>query len=448
MRHHAGAADARHQHGVGRVERGQLRLGQARQHAGDAAVAAPTCCWPSHLGAVHRDEARAEAVEAGEILVAGRLVDGALGAELGLERRHGHAVRLHAAVAAALAHGRIDEHALVGIGEQAALAPAPLLGRAGLVVEQHGHARAPRAAPSARLCRSRRWWTGMPCGMKPAGYLWGSSVTTTTFSTPSASTWLDDHRHGHAAVERLAAGHGDRVVVEDLEGHVDAGRPRRADGQAARVDVGAVAQVLEHVRGLGERRLADPVGALAAHLGEALGASGPSSAPCSGSRCRRRRASPPARRSRNCAGSRGRNRGCGWRPRPWSGWLPLRRFSSATWALMSSPAPLRISRSPSLMAMSVGSSAYLAGNSHCSFSSFLPSTRGRFGRSYSCSLTCVSISARFSSITRIRSSPSANLQHALRLERPGHADLVEADAELVGLHLVDAELVEAWRTSR
>ena len=46
QRHHAGAADARHQHGVGLVERRQLRLGQARQHAGDAASRRPAC-WPS-----------------------------------------------------------------------------------------------------------------------------------------------------------------------------------------------------------------------------------------------------------------------------------------------------------------------------------------------------------------------------------------------------------------
>ncbi len=73
-------------------------------------------------------------------LLHGRLVDGALGAELGLQRDHRDAVRLHAAIAAALAHGRIDEHALVGIGKQAALAAAALLGGAGLVVEQHGDA--------------------------------------------------------------------------------------------------------------------------------------------------------------------------------------------------------------------------------------------------------------------------------------------------------------------
>src|SRR6185436_16238758 len=79
---------------------------------------------------------------------------------------------------------------------------------------------------------------------------------------------LQDHGNGNAAVERLSAGHGDGVVVEDLVGHADASGPRGADGEAAGVDVGAVAQVLEDVPGIGEGRLADPVAALPAHLGE------------------------------------------------------------------------------------------------------------------------------------------------------------------------------------
>ena len=49
----------------------------------------------------------------------------------------------------------------------------------------------------------------------------------------------------------------------------EAGGDRRADGHIARVIVGAVAEILEHVLPLGERCLADPVGALAAHLGVA-----------------------------------------------------------------------------------------------------------------------------------------------------------------------------------
>ena len=107
--------------------------------------------------------------------------------------------------------------------------------------------------------------------LRAGGYFSGSSVTMTTRLAPSAATCARDLRHGEAAVVRLAAGHRDRVVEQDLVGDVGAGRDRGADRQVAGVVVGAVAEVLEHVRALGERRLADPVGALAAHLGEARG---------------------------------------------------------------------------------------------------------------------------------------------------------------------------------
>ena len=57
----------------------------------------------AQLAAVDGDEGRAEALDAGIILVAGRLVDGALAAEFGFQRLDRNAVRLHRAIAAALA---------------------------------------------------------------------------------------------------------------------------------------------------------------------------------------------------------------------------------------------------------------------------------------------------------------------------------------------------------
>ena len=81
---------------------------------------------------------------------------------------------------------------------------------------------------------------------------------------------------GHALdrerpVHRLAAGHRHRVVVENLVGHVDAGGDRSPDRQNAGVEISAVADVLEDVRGLGEGRLPDPARALAPHVGEGRG---------------------------------------------------------------------------------------------------------------------------------------------------------------------------------
>ena len=98
----------------------------------------PCACFSA--AAVHGDEARAEAVDAGIVLVAVGLVDLALAAELGLHRQHRHAVGLHAAVAAAFADRRVDERRAWPDRASAALAPAALLGRAGLVVDQHADA--------------------------------------------------------------------------------------------------------------------------------------------------------------------------------------------------------------------------------------------------------------------------------------------------------------------
>src|SRR3546814_3474803 len=56
-------------------------------------------------------------------------------------RFRSHAVRLHAAVAAALADRLVDEHPAVRILHRPALAAAALLGGTGLVVDQHGDAR-------------------------------------------------------------------------------------------------------------------------------------------------------------------------------------------------------------------------------------------------------------------------------------------------------------------
>ena len=87
-----------------------------------------------------------------------------------------------------------------------------------------------------------------------------------------AAHLVRDLRHAQRAVDRLAAGHRDRVVVEDLVGDVDAGGDRLADRERAGMEVRAVAEVLEHVRRFGERRLARPGHAFAAHVREGVGA--------------------------------------------------------------------------------------------------------------------------------------------------------------------------------
>ncbi len=263
--HDAGAADAGDDDAIGLVDHRQLGIGKGRQRRrpGKAGRA-------FRLAAVDGDEGGAESLEAGKILVAARLVDGALAPPFGLERLHRHAIRLHAAIPAALADQLIDDDPLVRIRIGVALAAAALLGRAGLIVDQHRDAgnlgeiflhlhqvvtvmngEAGRPALVARI------FLRLVGDHHDAGGALGRDLARHL-------------RHREPAVIGLAARHGDRVVEQDLVGHAHPGRDRGADRHGAGMVVGPVAEVLVHMRTLGERGFADPVGAFAAHLGEAL----------------------------------------------------------------------------------------------------------------------------------------------------------------------------------
>ena len=100
------------------------------------------------------------------------------------------------AVAAAFAHRVVDEHALRRVGERAALAPAALLGGAGLVVDQRGDAVdfAQLALHGVELVavRGSRRRAG---NALPRVYLSGSSVTTTIGLHALGCDLVRDLRH-------------------------------------------------------------------------------------------------------------------------------------------------------------------------------------------------------------------------------------------------------------
>src|SRR4029077_14683373 len=83
---------------------------------------------PRAAGRYYREERWAVPAQARVVLVAGRLVDLGLPAELGLHRLDGQAVRLDAAVPAPLAHQLVDHDAHGGVGQLPALSEAALLG--------------------------------------------------------------------------------------------------------------------------------------------------------------------------------------------------------------------------------------------------------------------------------------------------------------------------------
>ena len=221
------------------------------------------------LGAFQRHEGGAEPVKAREVLVALRLVNGAFAAQLGLVRDHGHAVRLHTAIAAAFANVLVDEDTLVGVREQPALAAAALLGGAGLDIDDGADALV------------------LAVGLLHIRHL-GALVDFDTLEAAEVHVFLLVIDHGevlHAhrlqlfddavgvkvAFVVLTAGHRNRIVIEDLVGDVCPSRYGGPNGQHTGMVIGAVAKVLEHMLCIGERRLADPVRTLAAHMGEARG---------------------------------------------------------------------------------------------------------------------------------------------------------------------------------
>ena len=263
---HATAADARQEDVPGAR---QARLRGLRQRLEQRILAHRLRL--AQAAAMHGDEARAEALDAGKILVAGVLVDLALASQLGLQRQHRQAVGLDAAVAAALAHGGVDKGALGRVDQLAALAPASLLGGAGLVIDDHRD-----ALELAQLALHRVQFVAVM--ESDDGGESGAARVLVRLVADQGDTLdaLGEHLlaelvDAQLAVDRLAAGHGHGVVVEDLVGDVDPGGHGRAQSQLAGMEVGAVAQVLENVRGVGERRLADPGGPLAPHLGEGVG---------------------------------------------------------------------------------------------------------------------------------------------------------------------------------
>ena len=128
-----GAAHPRDENAEGAtaVEARTVRLGQSGEPGGGL----DTRPAPARLRALYGHEARTEAFDTGEVLVAGGLVDAALASVLGVEREHRETVRLRVAVAAALADPVVDERPAIRVHHCPALSPPALLRRTGLVVD-------------------------------------------------------------------------------------------------------------------------------------------------------------------------------------------------------------------------------------------------------------------------------------------------------------------------
>ena len=193
-----------------------------------------------------------------------------LAAELRLQRLDRHAVGHLAAVAATLAHLRIDEGADCRVRPLSTLAqPAPF-GGAGLVVEDRRDAAifAELAAHRIHVVavaqdRSRR--------QGHAGITVGLVGDQRHFLHAFGCEFGQDLHRTHGAFDRLAAGHRNEAVIEDLVGDRHVGRDRLTDRERAGMGVSAVAEIGEDVALGGEGLLPEPHRSLAAHMRGAVG---------------------------------------------------------------------------------------------------------------------------------------------------------------------------------
>ncbi len=206
------------------------------------------------------------------------------------------------------------------------------------------------------------------------------------------------------------------------------------------MDVGAVAQVLEHVLGLGEGRLADPVGALAAHLGEPLGAAVHpvrhvvAADAGIGARALRHDGGGVVR----AAGAEIGDAGGGFRGLRPVALEPLELGDLALDVVAGAVADQPLAE----LDGDVGGVERVLGRKQPLLVLVLLAEHARALGQIVELLLDLRLDQRALLLDhQDEVEPLRELQDALRLQRPGHADLVEADAELVGLHLVDAELV-------
>ena len=270
----ASAADTGEEHVVRRGERWQLEFGQCLRHGSFRGAHGLLVAARLHLDS---DEGGAVPVQTAVVGIAGRLVDPRLAAELGVHRLYREAVGLHAAVAAAFAHRLVDEHPGGAGGERAALALPACVGGAVLVVDQHRHAldlaQHPLGLVEAVAMPHDRA-LGQCALAVPARFVGAHDDALDAFGRQLVRQLCD----GQRALGVLRARHRDDLVVQQLVGDVHPGCDARLDGELPGVEERSVADVLEQVGHVDERRLTDPLGTLAAHLREpgdgAVGATG------------------------------------------------------------------------------------------------------------------------------------------------------------------------------
>ncbi|MNS87617.1 hypothetical protein D3C72_1215650 [compost metagenome] len=175
---------------------------------------------------------------------------------------------MHGTVAAAFADGFVDDGTLGRIRVFIAFPAAAFFRGAGLVVD-HGRHAGHVAQFALHVHQFRTVAHGDAFGPGVIVRVFFRFVRDDDDGTDAFGGDLarnDGRRQG--AIEFLAARHGHRIVEQNFIRDVHLGRDGSADGQDARVEIRAVAEVGKHVLFICERRLSHPRDAFGAHVGK------------------------------------------------------------------------------------------------------------------------------------------------------------------------------------
>ena len=193
-------------------------------------------------------------------------MDARLGTVFRFDGQQRHAIRFLDAIPAALADALVDQDPAGRLRQLPATAPAAFLRRAQLVVD---HDRDTLHALEFRKYRFEILARAQLGGGRQLGRAGVFGRVVTEHYDLADALGLEFARqggHGQRSGGLLAAGHGNGIVVENLECDVDARGHGRLHGQATGVKVRAVTEILEDVLRAAEGLGADPRGAFGTHL--------------------------------------------------------------------------------------------------------------------------------------------------------------------------------------
>ena len=241
--HHARAADAGDENPVLATERWQRR----RRYRCSIQAGSLRAPGSTQFATLYGHKAWAEAVQAREILVAAGLIDRALAPELRIERFDRQAVGFLRTIAAAFTHPVVDYDAPGRIRIRIALAPAALFGCASLVVNEDRDA-TDLAQPGLHPLKCVAMQNIDASRQVGDPFIFAGIVGHHHHRADTLRrNLLRDHRHRQRAVHRLAAGHRDGVVEQNLVGHIDLGRDSSPYCKQTGVVVSAITQIRKNM---------------------------------------------------------------------------------------------------------------------------------------------------------------------------------------------------------